>query len=239
MPASAMRKTRITEEVSHNAAGQRLGRKGQETRERILCAALRLFEDPLGPTVTLTSVAREASVSLTNFYLYFPDFVELVLAVLDRVMIDSQTDYIDAMRKRWPDDDLSQRCLIFLEEHYRFWRRHTRLLHLRNTLSESDARVMESRQRSIEPMLQFLTMQMDHGEGHGFTCADLAMVILIGFERTATIITAPKFEIMAQEQMDLADDHIVDRLIRGEARVLELAIRDSRARRLMAGSDHR
>lgn len=239
MPANSMRKPRQADEVSHNAAGQRLGRKGQETRERILGAALRLFEDPLGPPVTLTSVAREASVSLTNFYLYFPDFVDLVLALLDRVMAASQADYIEVMRTRWSDDELSRHCLVFLEEHYQFWRRHTRLLHLRNTLSESDARVMEYRQRAIQPMLQFLTMQMDHGEGHGFTCADLAMVILIGFERTATIVTAPKFEIMAQEQMDLADDHIVDRLIRSEARVLELAIRDSRVRRRITGSDHR
>lgn len=238
MPASALRKARVVEEVSHNAAGQRLGRKGQETRERILAAALRLFEDPLAPPVTLTSVAREASISLTNFYLYFPDFVDLVLALLDRVMTDSQADYIDVMRIRWSDDDLSGRCLLFLEEHYQFWRRHTRLLHLRNTLSESDTRVMEYRQRAIQPILQFLAMQMDHGTGQGFTCADLAMVLLIGFERTATIVTAPKFEVLAQEQSDLANGRIVDRLIRGEARILELAIRDCRAQRRITGSDH-
>jgi len=238
MPASALRKPRLVEEVSHNAAGQRLGRKGQETRERILAAALRLFEDPLGPPVTLTSVAREASVSLTNFYLYFPDFVDLVLALLDRVMTASQADYIEVMRTRWSDDELPQRSLQFLQEHYQFWRQHTRLLHLRNTLSESDMRVLEYRERAIQPMLQFLAMQMDHGAGQGFTCADLAMVILIGFERTATIITAPKFELLAQEQMDLSNDHLVDRLIRSEARMLELAIRDSRARRRITGSDH-
>ena len=238
MPASALRRQRLVEQVSHNAAGQRLGRKGQETRERILAAALRLFEDPLAPPVTLTSVAREASISLTNFYLYFPDFVDLVLALLDRVMADSQADYIDVMRTRWSDDDLSRRCLLFLEEHYQFWRRHTRLLHLRNTLSESDARVMKYRERAIQPMLQFLAMQMDHGTGQGFSCADLAMVLLIGFERTATIVTAPKFEVLAREQVDLADDHIVDRLIRSEAHMLELAIRDCRAQRRITGSDH-
>lgn len=238
MPASALRKPRPIEEVRHNAAGQRLGRKGQETRERILAAALRLFEDPLGPPVTLTSVAREASVSLSNFYLYFPDFVDLVLALLDRVMADSQADYIEVMRTRWSDDDLSRRCLLFLEEHYQFWRRHTRLLHLRNTLSESDARVMEYRQRAIQPILQFLAMQMDHGAGQGFTCADLAMVLLIGFERTATIVTAARFEVLALEQANMADDNFVDRLICGEARMLELAIRDCRAQRRMTGSDH-
>ena len=61
--------------VRLNLAGQRLGRKGQETRERVLSAALRLFDDAHGPPVTLTGVAREASMRLSNLYLYFPDMI--------------------------------------------------------------------------------------------------------------------------------------------------------------------
>ncbi|MFD2136315.1 hypothetical protein ACFSLT_16405 [Novosphingobium resinovorum] len=43
--------------VSHNLNGQRLGRKGRVTRERILAAAIELIEDSEEP-VTLARVAR-------------------------------------------------------------------------------------------------------------------------------------------------------------------------------------
>ena len=101
-------------EVRHNVAGQRLGRKGQEARQRILSAALRLLEDPHGPPVTLTSVAREASMRLTNLYLYFPDMVELLLAVLGRVMDAADAAFIDRLSVRWPDERLGDACQEFL-----------------------------------------------------------------------------------------------------------------------------
>ena len=111
--ASAARKDEAAVEaleVRRNLAGQRLGRKGQETRERILAAALRLLEDPENPPVTLTSVAREATIRLTNLYLYFPDITELLLAALVRGMDDADTAFMQSLRSRWPHR-LSQSCV--------------------------------------------------------------------------------------------------------------------------------
>ena len=85
MPNASRRKPAAARDraaVSHNLVGQRLGRKGQATRERILDAMLRLLADAEGPPVTLTGVAREAGIGLSNLYLYFPDIGELLLAAL-------------------------------------------------------------------------------------------------------------------------------------------------------------
>ena len=46
MPSEA-RPLKREPEVSHNLLGQRLGRKGLETRERIIAAALLLLDGPV------------------------------------------------------------------------------------------------------------------------------------------------------------------------------------------------
>lgn len=230
--ASAVRKTEVAEqtsEVRHNLAGQRLGRKGQETRERILSAALRLLEDPHGPPVTLTNVAREASIRLTNLYLYFPDMVELVLAVLGRVMDDADAAFMDRLKPRWPDDELGQASLELLRAHYRFWKRHARLLHLRNTLSDSEPRILEYRNNATRPIIDFLIRQMDDGHDDHFTCSILAVVVLTGFERIATVVTNPNFRFVVDDLQTESQDEMIDQLLAAESRLLHLAIRDRRA----------
>ena len=216
-------------EVGRNLAGQRLGRKGQETRERILLAALRLLDDLQGPPLTLTGVAREASMRLTNLYLYFPDMIELLLAVLRRVTDDANAAFMDKLRVRWPDDRLGEACLELIRAHHRFWKRYARLLQLRNTLSDTEARIMDYRQEVTRPIIQFLMVQMDGNNDAHFTCANLAIVILTSFERIAAIVTNPNFGAMVRDHICTSEEAMIEQLIAAEARMLELAIRDRRA----------
>lgn len=216
--------------ASYNLAGQRLGRKGQETRERIITAAVRLFDDPDGPAPTLTSVAREAEVRLTNLYLYFPDFGSLLLAALRRMMSAAEASFIDRLKRRWPDETLGDSCLGFLREHYRFWQRHSRILHLRNALSDTDPRILEYRQETAKPLIELLLLQMDGDRTDAdLARSNMATVVLTGFERMATVITNQHFHAMANEHSGNAREKLIDGLIHAEARLLELAIRDCRA----------
>lgn len=213
--------------VSHNLAGQRLGRKGLETRERILVAMLRLLDDPGGPPVTLTSVAQEASIRLTNLYLYFPDFGTLLLAALNRVMDTAEAAFIGLSRPRWSDEGLGESCLAFARAHYRFWKRYARLLHMRNALAESDRRIFDHRQVGAGPLVELLQFQMDgtpnDPDEHK---TQMATVALIGFERVATVVTGPLFHLAAPP--DSAIEDFVDELIVAQARLIEVAIRDQR-----------
>ena len=218
-------------EVRHNVAGQRLGRKGQEARQRILSAALRLLEDPHGPPVTLTSVAREASMRLTNLYLYFPDMVELLLAVLGRVMDAADAAFIDRLSVRWPDERLGDACQEFLRAHYQFWKKHARLLHMRNALSDVEPRIMDYRQKASLPIIEGLIMQMDGIDDAEFSCSNLAVVVLTGFERMATVVTNPNFTNTSRGQMPMSEAEMIEQFILAEARLLELAIRDRRSAR--------
>ena len=210
--------------VSHNCLGQRLGRKGLETRERILTAALRLLEAPEGGPITLTLVAREASVGLTTLYLYFPDLGDLVLAALARMMDEADSAFLDRLRSRWPDARLEACCLEFLRAHYGFWRQHARLLHMRNSLADAnDARFLAYRNDVSMPLIALLVQQMDGEPGQNEPCIDLATVLLTGFERLATVLTNPNWH--AASGRDIANEAaLVDRLMRAEAELIAGAI---------------
>lgn len=223
--------------VSHNQIGQKLGRKGQETRERILLAMLRLLTDPDGPPVTLTSVAREAQVRLTNLYLYFPDMGELLLAALIRVMDTAGEAYEKQLRERWPDDRLYESCLAFLKAHYDFWKRNARILHMRNALADAnDLRVLEYRNMATRPLIDLLVDQMDIGSTGDPVHMNIATVLLTGLERVATVVTNPNFRLIAEHADEAERNAHARRLIEAEAEVLSLTISHRRAIARRAGA---
>ncbi|MET0587943.1 MAG: TetR/AcrR family transcriptional regulator [Novosphingobium sp.] len=218
--------------VSHNQIGQKLGRKGQETRERILSAMLRLLDDPDGPPVTLTSVANEASIRLTNLYLYFPDIGQLLLAALVRVMDTAGASYLDRLAQRWPDELLEQCCLDFLTAHYEFWKRNARILHMRNALADAnDLRVMTYRNTATEPLIDLLAAQMDcpPDEDEDGRSTQVAIVLLTGLERVATVVTNPHFVLISRKKAAIDRENFVAGLLAAEAEVIANAIRHRRA----------
>ena len=105
--------------VSHNLHGQKLGRKGRITRERILAAAIDLVEKTDEP-VTLGAVARAVGLGMTSLYNYFTDFTELLLAVLEPVMGTAQDEYVAQVRAYWPDEELSDRAMAFVRDYHEF-----------------------------------------------------------------------------------------------------------------------
>jgi AcrR family transcriptional regulator len=233
-PATTLATRRASSKVSHNLVGQKLGRKGQETRERILAAMLRLMEYPDGPPVTLTSVAREAAVRLPNLYLYFPDMGELLLAALIRVMESAGPGYFDMLSVRWPDTTLRASCRAFLQAHYDFWNRHARILHMRNALADAnDLRVLTYRNDASRPLLNMLAFQMDAKPGERDGEATLmATVLLTGIERMATVLTNPHLRQAGLMQTGTSHDVHVSGLLEAETELLAHAITTLRRRTL-------
>jgi AcrR family transcriptional regulator len=188
---------------------------------------LRLLDDPDGPPVTLTSVANEASIRLTNLYLYFPDIGELLLAALARVMDTAGAAYLDGLRQRWPDETLERSCLEFLTAHYEFWKRNARILHMRNALADgNDLRVMEYRNSATTPLIALLAGQMDcpPDEGGDGRSMQVATVLLTGLERVATVVTNPHFVQISGKDAELDRNKIVRGLIEAEAEVVAITV---------------
>jgi AcrR family transcriptional regulator len=216
------------DEVSHNLQGQRIGRKGRDTRDRIIVAAGELLAEPGDAPFTLSAVARKAGLGMTSLYVYFADLTELLLAVLEPITASAEADFLGHVRQRWPDDSLGEHCKEFVGDYYAFWRKHTRALHLRNTLSEggSDSRLARQRIETGLPLVRLLTFQMDgNPEDTGSQAYGMAIALFTGIDRLVAVRTAMQWSIPQDTHFN--PDLSVQ--LRSEARLLELAIRDMRS----------
>lgn len=215
--------------VSHNLNGQKLGRKGKLTRERILSATSELLAESEEP-ISLSAVARRASLGMTSLYNYFTDLTELLLAVLEPVMQSGADEYATQLSQHWSDEELGDRCAAFVQAMYGFWSRHARLLHLRNSMADAgDRRMLMHRVTSTQPLIGFLARQMGgDADQQGSEAYALATVLMTGTERVVTVVTDTQFTGLFGETRVPRWDK--DHYLQPQARVLELAIRDMRAR---------
>ncbi|HTZ69484.1 MAG TPA: TetR/AcrR family transcriptional regulator [Acetobacteraceae bacterium] len=212
--------------LSHNLLGQRLGRKGRDTRERILAATARLLAEPADTAISLSAVAREASLGMTTLYLYFSDLTELLLAALEPIIASAEESYIAHLRARWPDENLGAQCVAFVQAYHAFWQRHARILHLRNSLADAnDPRMRKHRIDMSQPLILMLVSQMDGDITKRRTpISNMATVLITGIERLVTVATDAHFAVMPIEDPAIH----VGNLLRAEGRLLELAVRDCR-----------
>lgn len=218
-------------EATHNLSGQRLGRKGHETRERIIKAMQDLLDsDDLAP-ITLSAIAREVGVGMSTLYLYFPDMGELLLAVLSRATDQQEEAFMQCLRIRWPDDMLREHTIDFVRAHFDFWQRHARLMQMRNNFADArDERLLAYRYEASSPLIALLVWQMDgQDDGHESNSADCATVLFTGLERVATVLINPDFATAAHLEGEDARRKYIDRLALAEARLVEIAIREMRA----------
>lgn len=74
--------------------------RGEDTRGRIVDAALRLFETKGWAGTTMRAVAAEAGVSLGNAYYYFAGKEHLVQGFYDRIQVEHAAGAAVAMRGR-------------------------------------------------------------------------------------------------------------------------------------------
>ena len=215
--------------LSHNLNGQRLGRKGRDTRERILAATRELLAGPDDAPMSLSAVARKASLGMTSLYVYFNDLTELLLAVLEPVMATAEESYVSLLRSYWPDDELGARALEFVEGYYGFWVRHSRLLHLRNNMADlQDERMMLHRVYSAQPVMRFMVEQMNGGlDSPGSPVFSMATALMTGLERVVTVTTDDKLQSLLHARFSSNHTH----LLHAQARMLELGVRDFRVQR--------
>lgn len=212
--------------LSHNLNGQRLGRKGRDTRDRILAATSELLAGPPDVEISLSAVARQMSIGMTSLYNYFNDLTELLLAVLDPVMATAEEDYIGLLRARWTDDELGDRALAFVTAYREFWVKHSRLLHLRNRMADAqNERMMMHRVRAAQPVMRLMVEQMDGDlTAPQSPVFSMATALMTGLERIVTVTTDVTLQNTLHAPNPLGRAH----LLRAEARLLELGIRDYR-----------
>ena len=216
-------------QIDTNLQGQKLGNKGRVTRERILTSARELIYQPNGEDFTLSAVARHTGLRMSSIYNYFADLTELVLALLDPLTEEAEDAFLAQLREEWADDELALRWTQFVNAFQMFWQRHSRLLHLRNRLADRhDERMLLRRIEMARVVVRLLGRQMGGAPGQIVGDAyDFASVLYTGLERVVTIATDEEMKAHYPPQIRPRFDGAT---LQQQARLLKLAVMDSRAR---------
>jgi AcrR family transcriptional regulator len=138
--------------VVMSATGRPLGRRGAQTRRRILDAITDLVEARGLGDLRLIDVAREVGFSPPAFYQYFRDMDDALLALNEEVGTEF-LGFIEMLERPWAGEDGFEAALEFVHEFVGLWDRHRGVLWARNVAVENgDERFRDVRNRSLVPV---------------------------------------------------------------------------------------
>lgn len=181
---------RHTAEFNHY--GQKIGSKGERTRQVLIETTVELLETHGLRDVSVADVARAARTSPATFYVYFRGVPEVVLAALEGA---SQTSpEIEAVfAEPWHRGDAARLARSFVDTYCMLWNRHRTIFRVRNMAAEEgDQRFYRARMEASVPIMSLLTEQIELAQNAGLIPAGLkprscAGTILMMLERLAAI----------------------------------------------------
>jgi len=152
-----------TASVGRNKHGQALGRKGVESRRRLLEAGRTLLTraEKLSPS----SVARAAGLASQTFYLYFADINELLLVLSEEATADI-SEVMETLEGPWDPASVEHHSRRFVDAFYGFWDTHRAVLSFRNFQSDlGDPAFIQVRQDAAMPIITSIAKRISAADG--------------------------------------------------------------------------
>jgi AcrR family transcriptional regulator len=129
--------------------GRPLGKRGAQTRRRLLDATATLLETHGIRDLRVVDIARAVGTSPATFYQYFRDVEEAVLALAAEVG-DEIKPLARLLEDPWDNDDGLDAARALVDGFVTYWDRHRAVLRTRNLAAqEGDARFREVRNGTL------------------------------------------------------------------------------------------
>ncbi|MDM7956648.1 TetR/AcrR family transcriptional regulator [Blastomonas sp.] len=175
-----------------NQNGQRIGAKGQRTRQKLIDVTVELLQTHGLRDLTVAEVARVAQTSPATFYVYFDGVPEVVLSALEAA---SQTspEMLALLDADWVGEDGLQQARSFVTMYCGIWLENSTVFRVRNLAAEEgDLRFIEARRSAVRVLLSRLTARVEAGRIAGRVAQSIdasanAAAILILLERLAAV----------------------------------------------------
>lgn len=212
--------------VLRNLQGQKLGRKGQITRAKIIAGAQKLIAESADPNISMSAVAREVGIGMTSLYNYFPNLSELVLALLELAMEDADEAYLDHLSVRWSDETLAEDCRKFVTDFTDFWAKNANLFHVRNYLADQrNQQMIQHRVIAAREVGLRITRQMDaEPEGRDSLAQGMASALYIAIERVSSVLNNRDLPADVDGNFRPKSNYLLE----AQSRLLELGLRSVR-----------
>jgi len=194
-----------------NKQGQALGRKGEESRRRLLDATLALLTKGSMHKINASAIAREAAMASQSFYLYFKDIDEVILALAQEAAADLQE--VVAMLSDTPSSSepemLSKQVIDAFAS---YWDRHRPILIARNYIADSgNQQFLKLRQDATMPMIHGIADRIQAARPKDVTrvqAVSRAVIVYSAMERLAARAQSLQYEPGSGENVDLRQAEI-------------------------------
>ena len=183
-------KTERTRKAPQNLYGQAMGRKGNETRQRLIRATVELLEKRSIRDVSVSDIATLAGTSSSSFYIYFADVAAAALAAAEG--IEQITPEIERLlRLSWSKNDGQANAAALVEEYVSFSSHHHAILRIRNlSADEGDKRFEAVRHQAVSRIHGLLEARIA-AAGNELDPSAGASAILALMERISSIARLP------------------------------------------------
>ena len=176
--------------VGTNKQGQALGRKGAESRARLLDAARLLIADTPADKLTVSAIARAGGLASQTFYRYFASVDELLLWMAREAATDA-AEIVTELDRPWDMTALHEHAGRFVAAFYQYWDRNRAILNIRNFRADSGQQAFVSaRNESMRPIIARLADRIRTTQGAGGLperdALARAVIIVAAIERMAS-----------------------------------------------------
>jgi AcrR family transcriptional regulator len=184
------RKNERARKARQNLYGQAMGRKGNETRQRLIRATVELLEKRSIRDVSVSDIATLASTSSSSFYIYFADVSAAALAAAES--IEQITPEIERLLSlSWSKNDGQVKAAALVEEYVNFSSQHHAILRIRNlSADEGDKRFETVRHQAVSRIHDLLEARIT-ASGNELDPSAGASAILALMERISSIARLP------------------------------------------------
>jgi AcrR family transcriptional regulator len=175
---------------AQNLYGQSMGRKGTQTRERLIRATTELLEKRPLRDVVVSDIATLAGTSSSSFYIYFADVSSAALAAAEGV--EQITPEIEVLLgSSWTRADAQDKAGALVESYVNFSSQHHAILRIRNlSADEGDKRFEDVRHRAVSRIHLLLEARIAAAK-NGLDPSSGASAVLALMERIAAIARLP------------------------------------------------
>ncbi len=169
--------------------GRALGRRGTETRQRLLDATATLLEDNGLRELRVADIARAVGVSPATFYQYFGD-VEAAVLALSALVGEETASLTGLLAEDWTGPDGLDRARRLVEEFIANWDEHRAVLRTRNLAAqEGDGRFRAVRNDALRPLTEGIAAKVAERRVNGLAPYAAAAAMVSMLERMAAFHT--------------------------------------------------
>ncbi len=152
--------------------GRALGRRGQQTRTRLLEATAQMLERVGLRDLRVVDIARVVGTSPATFYQYFRDVEDAVLALAVEAAEDL-SPVSRALAEPWTDTSARRIVEAFVVS----WDAHRAVLRVRNLAAqEGDQRFRTARLASLRPITEALAARVAESQQAGRVSPDVSPI---------------------------------------------------------------